>query len=132
MGCRMRCIYGLKTEINLCMVFILIEISASGDVDFPRNGGNTIPINFGQSLEALYSKPSNGGGGAKRRKANTILPVTARDADTAVQGSRRFHRASIAPILYSHFMSSSEKAIRSIWASALHSWKPPDILGHQL
>ena len=94
------------TEMNSCMTFHLscskFSASGNGDGDFPRNGGNTIPVNFGQSLEALYSKPSNGG--AKRRKANTILPVMARDADTAVQGSRRFHRASIAPILYSHFV----------------------------
>ena len=116
------------------MTLALLEISASGDGDSPRNGVNTIPVNFGQSLEALYSKPSNGGGGAKRRKANTILPVMAmaKDADTAVQGSRRFRRASIAPVLYSHFMSSSEKANRSIRASALLSRKPPVILGCHL
>ena len=60
--------------------------NTSDESDFPRNGGNTIPINFGQSLEALYSKPSS----AKKRKANTILPVMSRNADTAEQGLRHF------------------------------------------
>lgn len=83
--------------------------------EFPRNGGNTIPLTFGQSLEQLYSKPN------AVKKANTILPVTSSSSDTANHVTNGESGSACHPAMAIYKPANRPNSVQSLAASLKRS-----------